>query len=345
MFTTPGGPLQYVCEADASIHSDIDVELIQTEDDTVLLTAKPFHGMRMRVWDITQGEPQPDMVLLSGSRSYSTPNGVYVNLFKGNRSLQTFRVDSGELSGEVNFPYGKIRQVRSHNKYFAFTYDQAAGPVVIDIEAHMLIHRFQYQAKVVALSQDEKYLVTNNVKCLAMHSLPLMERTCVIDIPHVPEKVLFSSDHSRFYTMDMGHELKCVRVNLVHRRAKSTGILRDIEMKDFKLSHSEEMLLVRSSRCLYLFNTDREKVVHKITSMPPGVFVERLSTFKQAGFTPNDELIAAVRHIYLGVWSVKTGEALRLLQSSVSPVLSLYTSDTVNCAITLLQDHSIQVMI
>lgn len=50
-----------MCEADASLNSDIDVSVVQS-DDTVLLTAKPYNGTKMRVWDITQGEPQPDMV-------------------------------------------------------------------------------------------------------------------------------------------------------------------------------------------------------------------------------------------------------------------------------------------
>ena len=334
--------MQYVCEADATIHSDIDVELVQNED-TVFLTAKPFHGTRMRIWDISQGEPQPDLVLPAGSRSYSTPNGTYVNLFKNNRSLQTYRMDSGELFGEVEFGHANIKQVQASNKYVAFTFEQAASPVILDIEAHQLLHRFQYQARAVGISRDERYLVTNNGRVIAVHSFPLMERKCVMETSHIPEKILFSSDNSKFYVQDSGHELKCLRMNYIHRKGKSTGIVRDIEMKDFKLSHSENMLLVRSSRCLYIFDTVKESISHRITSMPSGVFIERLSTFKEAGFTPNDELIVAARHIYLGVWSAKTGQPVRLLQSSVSPVVGLFTSDTVNRAITLLQDHSLQV--
>lgn len=59
MFTAPGGPLQYICEAPLNI--EMDVTVIQT-DGSVLLMAKPFNKTELRVWDIIQGEPQPNMV-------------------------------------------------------------------------------------------------------------------------------------------------------------------------------------------------------------------------------------------------------------------------------------------
>ncbi len=75
------------------------------------------------------------------------------------------------------------------------------------------------------------------------------------------------------------------------------------------------------------------------------LFLEKLSTFKQADFTPNDALIVAARHTYLGVWDTATGAPLRLLQSSVSPIAKLFTSPSINKAITLLQGNSIQVCV
>ena len=343
MYTTPGGPLQYVCEATSST-SVIDCDVIQSED-TVLLTAKPFHGTKMRVWDITQGEPHPDMTLPSGSQVYPTPDGVYINLFKNSKFLQTYRVDSGELYGEVMFGHGNIKQVEVSKRYVAFTFEQSVGPVVINIEASVLVHKFQYQAKSVAVSKDEKYLVTNNGRCLVFHSLPMLERKCVTEVAHAPEKLAFcGKDSSKYYMMDSGHELKSVKVNLAQRKANVAGVLRDLEMKDFILSHSEKLLLVRSSRCLYVITTLKDTLSHRIINMPNGVFLERLSTFKDAGFTPNDEYIVAARHIYLGVWCARTGRPVRLLQTSISPIMKLFTSDIVNRAITLSQDQSIQVM-
>ena len=70
---------------------------------------------------------------------------------------------------------------------------------------------------------------------------------------------------------------------------------------------------------------------------------EKLTTYKEADFTPNDELVVAARHTYLCIWNAATGNPLRLLHSSLSPVTKLFTSPAVNKAITLLEDNSIQV--
>lgn len=103
----------------------------------------------------------------------------------------------------------------------------------------------------------------------------------MLEQTHAPNHILFSSNHSKFYVLNTGHELKCVRVDYTQRKAHTSGILGDIEMKGFKLSHTENMILVRSSRCLYLFDAIKEKIVHRITSMPPGVFIERYCFFSE----------------------------------------------------------------
>ena len=83
------------------------------------------------------------------------------------------------------------------------------------------------------------------------------------------------------------------------------------------------------------------KILHK-----DNIFLkqkEKLTTYKEADFTPNDELVVAARHTYLCIWNAATGNPLRLLHSSLSPVTKLFTSPAVNKAITLLEDNSIQV--
>ena len=72
---------------------------------------------------------------------------------------------------------------------------------------------------------------------------------------------------------------------------------------------------------------------------------EKLTTYKAADFTPNDELVVAARHTYLCIWNAATVNPLRLLHSSLSPVTKLFTSPAVNKAITLLEDNSIQVLL
>lgn len=334
--------MQYTCQLDDSIASRDDVNIIQ-QADGVILTAKPVNKNRAFLWDVNTGTELPGMHLPVGTQLYPTPDGNNVNVFKQSRMLQTIRVDSGEIYSEVAFDQGRVRQVEVTNRYAAFTFDQSVGPVVIDIKARILIHRFQYQARSVAISGNEKYLVTNNNCCLAIHSLPMLERVCVTEVSHAPELITFSKDPTKFFVMDSACELKSVRVNIPMRKAAVSEILRDLEMKDFRLSHSERLLLVRASRCLYVINTNKETMSHRIVNMPEGVFCERLSTFRDASFSPNDEYVLAVRHIYLGVWCARSGKPVRLLHQSISPLMKMFAFDAVNRAVTIAEDKTMQV--
>ena len=347
-YTCPGGPLQYVCEAEASINSSIDVTTIESPD-RVLLTAKPAYSTRMRIWDITQGEPRLDFELPPGSTIYPTLDGQFITLFKKNKSLQIFRVESGEMCGDVPYANGVMQQTAVGNKYTAFTLQQAVGPCVIDLEARSLIHRFQYQSDAVAISADDRYLLCSSGQLIAFHEFPLMERRCLIQAPDLPLKLVFHRhDPKRFFAMFKNSELCAYKMDLVHKTNKSHGVLHDIDLKDFKVSHTNTLLLARALRCLFVFTIDDTctyKLRYRVVNMPSGVFQEKLSTFREAGFTPDDALLVAGRHTYLGVWKADTGEPLRLLQMAVSPIQNLFTSAIENKVITVLKDNSIQVCI
>ena len=341
-YTTPGGPLQYVCEAEDNIRSNLDVGIIQCEH-AVLLAAKPFYSTQMRVWDVTHGESKPEMTLTPGSEVFPTLNGKFINVIKNSRQLQTIRLDSGEIYGEIEFGYGSIAQVEVANRYVAITFTDTPGPVIMDIDAGVLLHRMSHQTDAVAISRDDRYLLCNHGHCLLLFSLPLVERCCVLPCQNPPEKLLLAKSNSHCYVLFRDKEIQVVDINYVNRKMKPKGIVRDLELRDFKLSHTETMLLCRASRCLYLFNTRNHSLMHRINSMPSGVFVEKLSVFRDAGFSPNDKLLVAARYTYLGIWDAASGEPLRLLHSSISPITKLFTPDLTNKAVTLLADNSIQV--
>ena len=145
--------------------------------------------------------------------------------------------------------------------------------------------------------------------------------------------------------MDSGCEMKSVTVNLFQRKAVVSEIVRDLEMRDFVLSHSDRLLLVRASRCLYVFNASKETTRYRITALPPGAFIEPLSTFVDAAFTPRDDYVIAARHIYVGLWCARTGKPVRLLHSAVSPVMKLFTFRTLQKAITILDNKTMQVRV
>jgi len=90
-------------------------------------------------------------------------------------------------------------------------------------------------------------------------------------------------------------------------------------------------------------DVESEKVIRKYQHLPQGVFADPLSSFTGAGFTPNDRLIVASRYTYLAVWDAASGEPMRVLQASISPITKMFTSDAVNKVVSLLEDNSFQV--
>ena len=112
-YTSPGGALQYVCEADLGSGRQVDIQLVQNAQiDSVLLTTKPLEGTVMHAWSVTSGERRPDLTLPFGSRVYPTPNGVFVNTFKDDDRVRTYRVDSREMVSEVKLDCAvQVRQV------------------------------------------------------------------------------------------------------------------------------------------------------------------------------------------------------------------------------------------
>ena len=342
IYTTPGGPLEYVCETEIPESSSVNME-IANHQDGVLLLARQNLDTSIKVWDVEQKEPKPEIHFPGGSCITSTPNGTYVVSVRNKKYLQTFHVDSWEPYGEVDFGYGNIVHMDVSNKYAALCLEHTPGPVIIDMAANMLLHKFQYKSTLTAVSPDEKFILCNHGNCLIMHEFPLMTRKSVVNNIETPSKIIFCKDTTKFYVMSKDGSLKFVSVDLIRHNAKSTGIITDIGLKDFILGFKKENILVRTQRCLYIFSEESKSLKYRIQKMPPGAFVEALSTFKEARFSQNDKLIVAARYVYIGVWSAADGTPVRLLQSAISPIQNLFTNERVNKAITLLEDHSIQV--
>ena len=105
----------------------------------------------------------------------------------------------------------------------------------------------------------------------------------------------------------------------------------------------QNLILVRSARCLYLLDAHRERLLHRLHTCPDKVFTETLTTFCGAGFTPDDRLVLGARHTHLFVWSAGGGHPVRVLQAALSPVVRLFMSPATSTAVTLLRDNTLQV--
>ena len=341
VYTTPGGPLEYVLEVDQDVLGKLEVDIIQTHH-TVLLTVKPEKSTILRVWDVQGGDRRADMEVLPG-KIVPSRNGKFLHVFYGGTSLKTYETDSAEEYGEVTHGTFLPSSVAVGDRYVAFVNSRQNGPVVVDVMAGRLLHHMSYSTQTVAISNDDRFLICAVGEKMYIHQFPVMELRLMIKTDSSIERILFTVLPSEFLVLSREKGLCKYVMDLKLKRSSKHSIYKDIQIQDFLLSPTGSKVLVRSSRRLSVFSTSTTKLCFSIERFQNEAYIEELSTFSGAGFSPKDRLLLATRHTYLGVWNGKTGEPLRLLQTSVSPTTKLFTSPVINKAITLLEDNSVQV--
>ncbi|KAL8605123.1 hypothetical protein ACOMHN_018924 [Nucella lapillus] len=340
LYAAPGGPLQYECDLQARTAEDVDVF---SSPDGILMTAKSYHSTCLKVWELSQGEPRQDIHLPVG-QVHPSADGRYLAILRERRHVSIYDANTGQIHGHVDYDYGEVGKIARSRKYLVISVERGFGPIIVDMEAASLVHRFNFLSRAVAISPDEKLLCFNTGHNLLLYSLPLMERKCVSEpCKGTPLIVQFAGDSSKCFVLTDTKMLQSVLFDPVNGGHRSNQILADLDMRDITLSHNQNLLLCRCGRWLYLIDAHRERKVHRLQPTPDGVFRMALTTFSGAGFTPDDRLVVASRHTYLFVWATNSGSLVRVLHAAVSPITKLFVSPATNKAVTMLQDHTLQV--
>ena len=340
-YDCPGGPLRTSMPIADNLDHQNDFHIFQNKGDVSLIAKSPDEN-KAYVWDLQAAEEKTVLKLPIGSQLFPTPDGRFVYVFHNNSCVRKILLENGKEFACIHFDKGEIRRVAPSNRYISFTYKSLPGPVLIDTEANVVLDRLKYQSQVVEISKDERYFVCNSGLSLCFHKLPLMERICSTNIQHLPSKIVFTRDSLSYFIMFQNKEIHSVDVKLIQKRATTVNLLNDLEMQDFSLSHNETLMLVRSSRSLYLLDTSNKTIRHHIQDFLCAVFVESLTTIKDACFNYDDTKVVAIRQSFVGIWDTESGNPLRLLQLSVNLVTKLFTTSIENQVITLLDDSTMQ---
>ncbi|WAR02876.1 NWD2-like protein [Mya arenaria] len=342
IYSAPGGPLQYECDVGGFDDSNpIDIDVFSSPDG-ILLAAKPTYSSRLRVWELSNGEERPDIMLPLGAVRPSR-GGKYINIFVDDCKLKTYRSDSGVFHGEMSYGPGKIAHVDVASKYLGLVLQKGAGPYVFDLERSEILHKFSYHTHAVAISDNEAYVLFNAERNILLYELPTMERRCVATATDVAHDIIFINDIPKCYVMTKTKLLESIQFDVVNRKSKTKTILTDMEAKECIPSNSKNLLIVRCSKTLHVVDTVLDRVRARFQKLPPGVFVDNSSQFSGAGFTPDDKMVVAARYTYLIIWDAATCSPIRVLQSAVSPMVKIFTPDSINKVVTLLKNNSFQV--
>ncbi|CAG2228574.1 unnamed protein product [Mytilus edulis] len=341
IYSAPGGPLQYECDVGGNVFCPIDIDVFNSPDG-ILLTAKPHFSSRVRVWELSRGDSRPDMMMPLGE-IHPTRDGRFLNIIQNDQMIKIYRSDCGELHGEIVYGHGRVSDIEVSNKYITFCVEKGTGPYIIDVDAKSVLHRFSFHAHAVAVSPDENYVAFNSEKNILLYQMPLMERKCMAQASDVPQDIIFSNNKPKCFIFTKSKIVESIEFDVVSRKFTCKFIFSDLELRQCVISNTQKYLLCRSAKCLHLVYTHDNKLLRKFDKLPEDVIVEQSSNFTGAEFTPEDKYIVASRYTFLAVWDTVTGNPLRVLQSSVSPILRVYTSNAVNKVVSLLADNSFQV--
>ncbi|KAL3857424.1 hypothetical protein ACJMK2_012096 [Sinanodonta woodiana] len=341
IYSAPGGPLQYECDIGGAIRCPTDLDMI-TYPDGIMLTAKTNYSSQLQVWDVESGDQRPDMMIPCG-QVYPTRDGKHLNVFQHNGVIKTYTSDSGVQYGEVEYGAGVVADIEVSNKYIAFSVKKEPGPYVVDIEKSEILHKFGFHTHAVAISEEETYVAFNSERNILLFELPVMQRRCIAQATGIAHDIIFINEFPKCYVFTKSNLIEAVIFDVINKKSTCKTVLSELEAKECVLSNSKALLLVRSGRSLVLIDTVKDEIVRRFQKLPPGIFVDNADTFSGAGFTVSDEMIVATKASYLIIWETNTGNTVRVLQSTTSPIVRLFTSAAMNKAVTVLRNNSFQV--
>ena len=262
--------------------------------DGVLLTAKPHHSHRLQVWELSQGDERPDIMLPVGD-VYPSRDGKFINIIVDSGCIKTFRSDCGVQYGEVYFGRGTISDIDIGNKYVMFSNHKGVGPYIIDVERSEVLHKFAYHTHAVAISDGETFVAFNSERSILLYELPVIKRRCVAQVTDVVTDIIFIDESPKSYTLTQSKLLEAVQFDVINRKYFTRTVLTDLEARECIPSNRKQQMLVRCGKTIHLIDTVKDVVKTRFQQLPPGVFVDSSSTFSGAGFTPDDSLICATR--------------------------------------------------
>jgi hypothetical protein len=257
-------------------------------------------------------------------------------------------------------------------KYASITYRKASSPVIIDLDASVIVKTLFYQSFYSCISPDDKVILVHSDDKLYYHKLPDLERVTSLPSREIPDKILFACKNTKFYVLTRGtKQITYFTIILEKKHFQMISIMQDADIFDMTLSPDENMLLVCSKRCIYAIETKSGEfnVLYKLKpSLPDGEpddgralasvmsrpdtslsfqssFIDQKTrnVFNGFGISSNNQIIFATYYTYLYCWDAQSGTLLRLFQSTpaANRIRKSCSSMHLDCIISLLDDGSL----
>ncbi|XP_064612273.1 NACHT and WD repeat domain-containing protein 2-like isoform X2 [Liolophura sinensis] len=337
LYESPGGPLLSECLLSTDSRQ---ICWFQTSDGLMVAVPNPANKST-DLWNLSL-QRQVRGVSLPTGNFYPTSCGDSVCVVGQDNTISAHYTDTGQEQWTTKCDKD-IAELVVGEHYLAFTTKKGPGPTVLDVDNGELIHRLFHHCRCVAISAEDKFLLCGSDTSLFLYTLPLVERQLVIETGEIVLKLKFFTAACKFLILSNAGRLSLYNSDLAFKSFSTVRLVRDFEILDFVLNNKENMVLVRSAHCLRICDVMQGTLVHTLNALPGNVCMDRSSVFSGAAFTPDSCLVVASRYTYLCVWDSQTGQPLRILLSTKSPIERLFTSSDSSLAACLLANGLMKV--
>lgn len=335
-YNTPGGPLQYKFNAEGA--SNI---YFHQSPRGIFLTAKTAGSLSLRAWEITKGDPRPEIVMPFG-QIYSTTDGNFLNVFCNDGTVRIFRSDCGELYDSIEYKYDDIAGVCVSKKYLALVLQREPGPYLINVADASLIHRFSYHSRTIAFNSQETYFVCESGRTIYLFELPQLVRKCTGEASDVPKQIILW-ENKKCFVVTKSKQVEAITFDITNKHFRRNNLMTDIDIRDMKLSNNGSTLVIMAGKSLRLFATSTEKQKPLNNNLPSCCLAYPSSNYASVSYSVDDSLLIAIRGSFVLIWKTDTGKLARIFQTGNPPLLKLLTSFATNKAATISADNDVQV--
>ena len=258
--------------------SHIDVVLCSHKNNLLACTKAP-QMTTIRIEDVAHSERLPDIKCLPGTVIKASCDGRFICAARDD-DLCTYDIEQSALFSKLELNFGKVSELAVSKTIAAVAFKNNKGPVIVDIEKGKILKRLEFQARTVLTSANDKWLATDTGHTLIVYNLQALELRLVVEMNHLPDKLLFSADDESLFFLHKKRTLQKSRLGTAMTSQKgaegsdaTVGVMNEGTMVDFHLSHAGDKLLVTSHSRLYVFNAKTEKSITTIVHTPDGFTV------------------------------------------------------------------------
>lgn len=335
-YNTPGGVLQYKFNAESASNISFHQSPIG-----IFLTAKTVGFHSLRAWEISRGDPLPEIAMPFG-QIHSTKDGNFLNVFSNDGTVKIFRSDCGELYDSIDYKYDDIANICVSKKYLALALQREPGPYLINVAEASLLHRFSYHSRTLAINSKETHFICESGTTIYLFDLPQLVRRCTGEASDVPQQTVLWEDKKCFAVTKSKH-VESIAFDIVNKRYTRNNLMTDIDIRDMKLSNTGIALVIMTGKSIRLFSTCTEKEKLLDNNLPACCTTYPSSNYANVSFSFDDKLLIAIRSSFLLIWKVETGKLSRILQTGHVALSKLLTSLANNTAATLTEDNWVHV--